>query len=56
MGKIDLSKLTPMLDKVGDGLSKAGKSVADVVKNRDFQIGVLTALPVTVGAFFTIKN
>lgn len=56
MGKINLGKLTPMMDKVVVSLSKAGKTIADVVRDRNFHIGVLTAFPATVGAFFKIKK
>lgn len=45
-----------MFDKAGDGLIKAGKAVADVVKERNFQIGVLTGLPATISAFFLIRK
>lgn len=56
MSKFNLNKLTPMLDKASVGLAKAGKEVAEVVKDRHFQIGVLTALPTTVSAFFMIRK
>lgn len=45
-----------MLDKTGAGLVKAVKAAAEVVKDRHFQMGVLTALPPTVSAFFLIKK
>ena len=45
-----------MLDKAGAGLSKTGKAAVEVVKDRNFQIGVLTALPATVSAFFLIRK
>jgi peptidoglycan hydrolase CwlO-like protein len=45
-----------MLDKAGDGLVKAGKAVVDVVKDRNFQIGVLTGLPATISAVFLIRK
>ena len=56
MSKFNLNKLAPMLDKAGDGLVKAGKAVVDVVKDRNFQIGVLTGLPATISAFFFIRK
>ncbi len=56
MSKFNLNKLAPMLDKAGAGLAKAGKAVAEVVKDRNFQIGVQTALPTTVSAFFLIRK
>ena len=56
MSKFNINKLTPMLDKAGAGLTKAGKAVVEVVKYRNFQIGVLTALPTTVSAFFLIRK
>lgn len=56
MSKFNLNKLAPMLDKVGAGLAKAGKVAVDVVKDRNFQIGVLTVLPTTISAFFLIKS
>lgn len=45
-----------MLDKAGAGLAKAGKAVVEVVKDRNFQIGILTVLPTTVSAFFLIRK
>lgn len=45
-----------MLDKAEAGLAKAGKAAVDVVKDRHFQIGVLTALPTTVSTFFLIRK
>lgn len=56
MSKFNLNKLAPMLDKTGAGLAKAGRVAVDVVKDRNFQIGVLTALPTTISAFFLIKK
>ena len=56
MSKFNLNKLAPMLDKASAGISKAGKSAVDIVKDRNFQIGVLSALPMTVSAFFLIKK
>ena len=56
MRKFDLNKLTPMLDKENAGITKTGKAVVDIVKDRNFQIGVLTALPTTVSAFFLSKG
>lgn len=56
MSKFNLNKLAPMLDKASVCLAKARKVVVDVVKDRNFQIGVLTALPTTVSAFFLIKK
>lgn len=45
-----------MLDKVGDGLVKAGKAVADVVKDHNIQRDVLVVLPTTVNAIFLIRK
>ncbi len=45
-----------MLDKAAAGMLKAGKAVKEVVKDRNFQIGVLSSLPVSVSAFFLIKK
>ena len=45
-----------MLDKAGAGLMKAGKAAVEVIKDRNFQIGVLTALPTTVSAFFLVRK
>lgn len=45
-----------MLDKAGAGLAKAGKASAEVVKDRHFQLGVLTALPMTLSAFFLVRK
>ena len=56
MSKFNLNKLAPMLDKAGAGLAKAGKAAGEAVKDRNFQIGVLTALPTTVSAFFLIRK
>lgn len=56
MAKFNLDKLAPMLDKAGAGLAKAGKAAANVVKDRNFQIGVLTGLPATISAFFLIRR
>ena len=50
----NIDKLTPMLNKASDGLVKAGKAASKVVKDRNFQIGVLTGLPTTVYAIFQI--
>lgn len=56
MSRLNLNKLAPILDKAGVGLAKARKEVAKIVKDRHFQIGVLTALPTTVSAFFLIRK
>lgn len=56
MSKCNLNKLTPMIDKAGVGLAKAGKAVYEVVKDRHFQIGVLTTLPTTVSAFLLTRT
>lgn len=56
MSKFNLNKLAPMLGKASAGISKAGKSAVDIVKDINFQIGVLSALPMTVSAFFLIKK
>lgn len=56
MSKFNLNKLAPMLDKASVGLAKAGKAAIDVIKDRNFQIGVLTALPTTVSAFSLIRK
>lgn len=56
MSKFNLSKFTPMLNKAEKSLEKAGKNVVDMVKDRHFQIGILTALPTTVSAFFLIRK
>ena len=56
MSKFNLNKLGPMLDKAGAGLVKAGKAVSEVVKDRNFQIGVVSSQPATVSAFFLIKK
>lgn len=56
MSKFNLNKLAPMLDKAGSGLAKVGKVAVDVVKDRNFQIGVLTALPTTISAFILIRK
>ena len=56
MSKFNLNKLAPMLDKTGAGLAKTGKAVVNIAKDRNFQIGVLTALPTTVSAFFLIEK
>ena len=45
-----------MLDKTAAGLAKAGKAAVEIAKDRNFQIGVLTALPTTVTVFFLIKK
>lgn len=56
MSKFNLNKLAPMLNKVGVGLTKAGKAAAELVSDKNFQKGVLTALPATVSAFFLIRK
>lgn len=56
MSKFNLNKLAPMLDKAGADLSKTGKAAAEIVKDRNFQIGVLTTLPATVSLFFLIRK
>lgn len=56
MSRFNLNKLAPMLDKAGAGLAKAGKAAGEAVKDRNFQIGVLTALPTTVSTFFLIRK
>ncbi len=56
MSKFNLNKLAPMIDKAGAGLAKAGKAAVEIVKDRHFQIGVLTALPTTVSAYFVIRK
>lgn len=45
-----------MLDKTGASLAKAGKAAVKIAKDRNFQMGVLTALPTTVSAFFLIEK
>ena len=54
--KIDINKLTPMIEKASERLTKAGKFAINIAKDRNFQIGVLTGLPATVSAFFLIRN
>ena len=56
MSKFNLNKLAPMLDKTAAGLAKAGKAAVEIAKDRNFQIGVLTALPTTVTVFFLKNN
>lgn len=56
MSKFNLNRLAPMLDKAGAAFAKAGKATAEIIKDRNFQIGVLTALPATVSAFFLIRK
>ena len=56
MSKFNSKKLAPMLDKAGDDLAKARKVIVQIVKDRHFRIGVLTALPTTVSAFFLIRK
>lgn len=56
MSKFNLNKLAPMLDKTGASLAKAGKAAVKIAKDRNFQMGVLTALPTTVSAFFLIEK
>lgn len=43
MSKFNLNKLGPMLDKTAAGLAKAGEAAVEIAKDRNFQIGVLTA-------------
>lgn len=45
-----------MLDKIESGLVRIGKEVAEIAKERNFQIGILAALSPTVSAFFLIKK
>lgn len=45
-----------MLDKAGAGLAKVGKTAANVVKDRNFRIGVLAGLPATISAFFLVRK
>lgn len=45
-----------MLDKAGAGLAKVGKTAANVVKDRNFWIGVLAGLPTTIRAFFLVRK
>lgn len=54
--KFDFNKLAPVIEKAGSGLKKAGKAAGEVVKDRNFQIGVLTSLPASIGAFFMIRK
>ena len=54
--KIDINKLTPMIEKASERLTKAGKFAINIAKDRNFQIGVLTGLPATVSAFFLIRK
>ena len=56
MSKFNLNKLTPLLDKAGRGLAKGGKTAAEIVRDKNFQKGMLSALPTTVGAFFLIRK
>lgn len=56
MNKFNLNKLAPMLDKASASIAKAGKSAVDIVKDRKFQIGVLSTLPTTVSTFFFVKK
>ena len=56
MSKFNLNKLAPMRDKASVGIAKVGESAVDIVKDRNFQIGILFALPMTVSAFFLIKK
>lgn len=54
--KFDFNKLVPVIEKAGSGLKKAGKVVGEVVKDRKFQIGVLTSLPTSIGGYFLIRK
>ena len=45
-----------MLDKPGAGLAEAIKTAIEIIKDRHFQIGILTALPTIVSAFFLIRK
>lgn len=57
MGKLHLNKRTPMLDKAGVVLAKAGKSIKGLVTDRHFQIGVMTTvLPSAVTAAIQIRK
>ena len=56
MSKFNLNKLAPMRDKASVGIAKVRESAVDIVKDRNFQIGILFALPMTVSAFFLIKK
>ena len=56
MSKFNLNKRAPMLDKVNAGLSKVAKATIEIVKDRNFQIGILTALPTVASAFFLIRK
>lgn len=56
MSKFNFDKFEPMLEKAEGGLAKAGKAAVEIIQDRNFQLGVLTALPSTVSAFFLIKK
>lgn len=56
MSKLDLNKLTPMLDKASAGMAKAGKATVGIVKDRKFHMGVLIVLPTTVRALLLVKK
>ena len=47
MGKIDLNQITPILKKVGTGVLKT-------VKNKDFQKGVVLAIPSAIALTYEI--
>lgn len=56
MSKFNFDKFEPMFEKAEDGLAKAGKATVEIIQDRNFQLGVLAALPSTVSAFFLIKK
>lgn len=56
MSKFNFDKFEPMLEKAEGGLAKAGKAAVEIIQDRNFQLGVLTALPSTLSAFFLVKR
>ena len=56
MSKFNVNRLTPMLDKASRGLARGRKAAAEIAKDKNFQIGLLSALPATVSAFFLIRK
>lgn len=57
MSRLDLSKLTPEIDKAAVSLEEMRKSIMKLIKDRRFQIGILTAsLPSVVIATVQIRK
>ena len=49
MAKINTEGFKSILEKAGHGMVKAGKAMLELLKNRDFQMGVaITAIPVAI--------